>query len=297
MSEHHHHLPNTAEKNIRWVFFLNLSFAIIEIIGGFWTNSMAILADALHDFGDSFALGLSWYFARLSTKSRDRYFSYGYRRFSLVSAFLTGLILFIGSVVIVIETIPRLLEPQNIHVEGMLLLAILGTVVNGVAVWRLSGGQTQNEKVVRLHLLEDVLGWVAVLLVSIILMFIYIPILDPLLSLAVASYVLWQAAKNLRATLYIFLQAIPIDIDLKQLEQQLIDKLALESIHDIHLWSLDGDYHVLSLHVVMKQAVSRKQLVETKQQIRDILALANVEHVTIEVEFPNEGCAYAHHHD
>ncbi len=294
---HHHHGENTAEENIRWVFFLNLSFALIEIVGGLWTNSMAILADALHDFGDSFALGLSWYFARLSTKSRDRYFSYGYRRFSLVSAFLTGTILLIGSIIIMIETVPRLLTPQDVHVEGMLLLAILGTVVNGIAVWRLSGGQTQNEKVVRLHLLEDVLGWVAVLLASVVLLFIYIPILDPLLSLGIAFYVFWQAAKNLRGTLYIFLQAIPIDFDLKNLEKQLLEQLPLNSIHDIHLWSLDGDYHVLSLHVVMKEEMSRQRLVEIKQQIRDILTLAHIEHVTIEVEFPGETCAYEHQHD
>jgi len=294
MSAHHHHDHNSTD-NIRLVFFLNLSFAIIEIFGGLWTNSMAILADALHDFGDSFALGLSWYFAYFSQKRRDQHFSYGYRRFSLLSAFLTGLILLLGSIIIVIETLPRLSNPEDIHVAGMIAFSVLGVLVNGIAVFKLRQGKTQNERVVRLHLLEDVLGWIAILVVSLVLLFIYVPILDPILSLFIAAYVLWQAIKNLRETVYIFLQAIPVEIDIKQLEQDLLTDLPLDSIHDIHLWSLDGAYHVLSLHVVVNNELASEQQIELKQHIRKRLLQSHIAHVTIEIEYPQEECGYVDH--
>lgn len=162
MSSHHHH----ATQNIQLAFFLNLSFTLIEIIGGLWTNSLAILSDALHDLGDSIALGLSWYFAKVSQKPPDERFSYGYQRFSLLGALISSLILVVGSTIILFTAIPRLFHPEPVHVEGMLLLALLGVIINGVAVLKLKGGKTQNERVVMLHLLEDTFGWIAVLIVG-----------------------------------------------------------------------------------------------------------------------------------
>jgi len=161
---HHIHRRLHEEGNISKAFFLNLSFTVVEIIGGLFTNSLAILSDALHDFGDSISLGLAWYFQRLSKKDRDQNFSYGYGRFSLLGALVNSVILTVGSVFILYKAIPGVLAPEEADSLGMIWLALLGVVVNTLAVATLKKGQSLNEKVVRLHLLEDVFGWVAVLI-------------------------------------------------------------------------------------------------------------------------------------
>ena len=177
---------SNSEKNIGYAFFLNFGFTIIEIIGGFLTNSVAILTDAVHDFGDSISLGLAWYLQKVSKKGSDHKYSYGYKRFSLLGAIINSVILLVGSVFILSETIPRILEPQTPDVKGMFILAILGIIVNGAAVIRLRTGNTINEKVVSLHLWEDVLGWVAILIGSVMMYFFDIPIIDPILSILIS---------------------------------------------------------------------------------------------------------------
>jgi cobalt-zinc-cadmium efflux system protein len=286
MSHHHHH----STRNIKIAFFLNFSFTLLEIVGGLWTNSVAILSDALHDLGDSVALGLSWYLANVSQKKRDNTFSYGYKRFSLIAALISSIILLLGSVIILFEAIPRILHPENVHVEGMIFLAVLGVVVNTLAVLRLRGGKTQNERVVMLHLLEDVLGWIAVLVVGVIMLFVNWPVLDPILSIAITLYILWNVFKNLRETVNVFLQATPLDINTVQLETILIEKLPIHSIHDWHLWTMDGEYNVLSFHVVVTDLLSSKDIISLKKHIREILKQHNIQHTTIEIEYQHEIC-------
>jgi len=288
MSHHHHH--HHAASNIKVVFFLNLSFTLLEIVGGIWTNSVAILSDAVHDLGDSVALGLSWYFANVSQKKRDSHFSYGYKRFSLLGALISSFILLVGSTLILFEAIPRLIHPETVHVNGMILLAILGVLVNGAAVLKLRRGETQNERVVRLHLLEDVFGWFAVLIAGIVMLFVNLPVLDPILSVGITLYILWHVFKNLRETVNVFLQAIPSNMNVEQLEAMLIEKLPIQSIHDWHLWTMDGEYHVLSCHVVVADNLPSKDIIDLKTQIRELLKQYNIQHLTIEVEYENECC-------
>jgi len=176
---HTHSHEHKAVANLKMAFWLNAVFALIEIAGGIFTNSIAILSDAFHDLGDSVALGLAWYFQRYSTKKRDDIYTYGYKRFSLVGASISAIILLVGSVIIIFKAVPRLINPEPVHTQGMMYLAIVGILVNGLAMARLKTGQSQNEKVISIHLLEDVLGWVAVLLASIVMKFYDIPILDP----------------------------------------------------------------------------------------------------------------------
>ncbi|OQY53126.1 MAG: cation transporter [Candidatus Parabeggiatoa sp. nov. 2] len=287
MSHHHHH---HAASNIKVAFFLNFFFTLLEIVGGLWTNSVAILSDALHDFGDSVALGLSWYLANVSQKKRDDKFSYGYKRFSLLGALISSIILLLGSTIILLEAIPRIIHPESVYVEGMVLLAILGVAVNGIAVLRLRGGKTQNERVVMLHLLEDALGWIAVLVVAVVMLFVDLPVLDPILSVAITLYILWNVFKNLRETVNVFLQAIPSSINTEQLETILTEKLPIRSIHDWHLWTMDGEYNVLSFHVVVADNMESEKIVGLKKQIRQILKQHNIQHTTIEIEFENELC-------
>lgn len=210
MNEHDH--EHGREGNIKIAFFLNLFFTILEIIGGLWTNSMAILSDALHDLGDSISLGMAWYFEKYSQKGPDEFFSFGYARFSLLGALINSMVLIIGSILVLSRSIPRIFQPESVNAEGMLVFAILGIAINGLAAIRLRKGTSLNEKVVSWHLLEDVLGWIAVLAVSIALLFIDLPILDPILSILITLFVLFNVIKNIKAVMHVFLQGVPKNI-------------------------------------------------------------------------------------
>lgn len=289
-SNHSHNHQHDSTKNIKVAFFLNVTFTVFEIIGGFWTNSMAILSDAVHDLGDSLSLGLSWYLDKKSKQDANNRFSFGYRRFSLLGALINGIVLISGSIFLLFEIIPRLIEPQHSNAKGMLVFAIFGIIVNGAAVLRVKGGKTLNERVVSLHLLEDVLGWVAVLIVSIILLFWDIPILDPILSILILSYVLFNVVKNLKETLLVFLQGVPSDIDLPSLESKISEIDNVVSVHQLQLWSLDGAEHVLTIHVVIKEGTSVNEIISLKRNVKALLNESQVEHATIEIEFENEDC-------
>lgn len=289
--DHHHgHSHQHDVKNIKIAFFLNLSFTIIELIGGVFVNSVAILSDAVHDLGDSLSLGLSWYFQKLSKKGRSKTFSYGYKRFSLLGAIINSIVLVVGSVFIIIETLPRLINPVQPDAKGMLYLAILGVVVNGAAAFKLKKGESLNEKVVSLHLLEDVLGWVAVLIASIVMMYVDIPILDPILSLFIAAFILFNVYKSLKESFKIILQASPNDLDENSIKTILSEIEGVCSAHDMHSWTMDGNYHVMTIHLVVKDETPVNQYTSVKNEARKILKAQKFNHITIEVESENEAC-------
>ena len=240
-----------ASTGLRMVFLLNLGFTLLEIGGGLWTNSMAIISGAVHDLGDSFSLGLAWYLDRYAGKDSDRRYSYGYRRFSLLGALASIIVITTGSLFVLAKAVPRLIKPELPKAEGMVLLSVIGIMVNGLAVLRVKGGRTLNEQVVTWHLLGDVLTWAAVLVVSIVLMFKELPVLDPLLSLLITSYVLYNVWRNLRQTLRLFLQAVPGAVDLPEIEKTLLSIDKVISVHHTHVWSLDGEHNVLTTHLVV----------------------------------------------
>ncbi len=287
--DHHH-----AEGNIKVAFFLNLGFTLIEIVGGFYTNSLAILSDALHDLGDSLSLGLSWYFQRLSKRGRTKTFSYGYKRFSLLGAVINSIILIVGSVFILIHAVPQLFRPEETNAQGMLYLALLGIVVNGAAVLKLRKGKSLNEKVVSLHLLEDVLGWVAVLIGSIVMIYFDAPFIDPLLSITIALFVLYNVYKNLRKSLLIILQGIPKEIDIEEIRDKLKGIEEIDDIHGCHIWSMDGSYNILTIHLVVHKNYQLSEQYYLKQKVKSILKDKPISHITIEFENPNEYCELEH---
>lgn len=286
---HHHHTPHST-GNIRFAFFLNLGFTVIEIIGGLLTNSVAILSDALHDLGDSISLGMAWYFQRLSCKKSNSRYTYGYKRFSLLGALLNSLILVVGSIFILNETIPRLFNPQPANEKGMFLLAIMGIIVNGIAVIRLKKGSSLNERVVSLHLLEDVLGWATILVGSTLMYFFDLPFIDPLLSIVISIYILVNVTRSIRESMQIFLQASPENIDVTHVRERLLRLPEIEDIHDMHVWSADGNYNIMTMHVVLKEEIS--SLARLKNEIRSIVHEENIEHATIEFEYSDETCKY-----
>ncbi len=291
MHDHNHsHHDHGSGGRIGLAFALNLVFTIIEFIGGLLTNSTAIMADAVHDLGDTLSIGLGWWLNRLSGKKADFSFTYGYHRLSLLGALINGTVLVIGSIWVLGEAIPRLADPQMPHALGMTGLAILGVVVNGLAAYKLSGGKTLNERVLNWHLLEDVLGWLAVLIVSLILLFVDWPILDPILSIAFTLFILVNVVKNLYRTLHLFLQGAPD----KQLTVEIRDKLLainhVANVHHLHLWSLDGERHVMTAHLVLDTPVSNEIHDEIKQHVRAVCDGYDFIHTTIELEQDLEAC-------
>ncbi|MGP4076115.1 cation diffusion facilitator family transporter [Halobacillus sp. K22] len=291
MGHHHHHHVDSSTGKIKTAFFLNLFFTIIEIIGGIMTNSMAILSDALHDLGDSLSLGLAWFLQNFSQKEHSKDFSFGYKRFSLLAALINSVVLIVGSVFILTEAIPRLLNPEQPNTTGMIILAILGIIVNGAAVFRLRGGDSMNQKVISWHLLEDVLGWAAVLLVSIIMAFTDLPILDPIASIAITIFILYNVVLNFIKTMRLFLEGVPESINLEDIVQKINAVPNINSTHHTHLWSMDGENHAFSTHVVVPEDATKEEICDVKERIKEILHTISLEHVTIEIEYEDEPCS------
>ncbi|HUV16422.1 MAG TPA: cation diffusion facilitator family transporter [Pelolinea sp.] len=294
MAHEHNHNHHT-ENNIKIAFFLNLGFALAELVGGFFTNSMAIIADALHDFGDSLSLAFSWRMEKLSIKEGDHKYSYGYRRFSLLSALISAIILLTGSIFIILEAIQRLSNPQHSNAQGMLLFSLVGMGLNGYAALRTSRGKNLNSQMISWHLLEDVLGWAAVLVVSIVLLFRDIHILDPLLSLIVTAVVLYNVLKNLSKTLSLFLQGVPDTIDIPTIQREILDLEMVNGIHHTHIWSLDGEEHVLTTHVVLGLNAKKEQIRNIKNKIRELAEKHGLAHTTIEFEYVEDDCSMSNH--
>jgi cobalt-zinc-cadmium efflux system protein len=288
MSDSHNHDHRHNSGDVKLAFFLNVGFTILEFFGGLYVNSVAIISDALHDLGDSLSLGLSWYLDYKSKQGSNRSFTFGYTRFSLLGALVNSLVLIGGSIYIINEAVARIISPEHTDAQGMLIFAIIGVSVNGYGAWKVSKGKTLNEKVISWHLLEDVLGWAAVLIVSIVLMFKDIHYLDPALSLFITAYVLWNVLKRLKETLYLFLQGSPDEIGIEELEEKFLDKEFVAETKHLHVWSLDGEQHVLTAHLILKNVSSYSEIIHAKKEIREILKPYNFSHSTIEVELNKE---------
>jgi cobalt-zinc-cadmium efflux system protein len=290
--DHEHEHSHYAGKNIATAFFLNFFFCIIEFAGGTITNSVAILSDALHDLGDSFSLGLAWYFQKVSARKPDKKYTYGYKRFTILSALINSVILLTGSALVLYESFLRILEPAKTNAKGMLLLAVFGVLINGFAVLRLKKGRDLNERVVSLHMLEDVLGWVAVLIGSLIMVFFNVPVLDPIMSIGISIYILYNVYHNMRSALRIILQGKPGQIDEDKIRQSLLELPKVKGLHDLHIWSLDSEYMVLTVHLVVEDGINKEEQQALRAAAHNILKGLEIEHSTIEIENYSEDCEW-----
>ncbi len=286
----HSHDSDLSSQRIGWAFALNVGFTVIEFVGGILTNSTAIMADAVHDLGDSLSIGSAWLLSWLAKKKPNETFTYGYKRLSLLGALINGVVLIGGSVWVLFQAIPRLFDPVMPAVNGMFVLAILGVVVNGFAAYKLNEGTTLNERVLNWHLLEDVLGWIAVLIVSVTLMFVEIAILDSALAIGFTLYILFNVVKNTITTVKMFFQGVPEKGLIEQVRSQLKQLESVESIHHEHAWSLDGDSTVYTAHLLMNSPMDSVAQLQAKAHIAKILDQFNFLHTTIELEFPEENC-------
>jgi len=288
-----------TEKNILIAFILNLLFSIIEFIGGTLTNSVAIISDSIHDIGDSLSIGISYFFEKKSKRKPDNKYTYGYKRYSLLGSIIINIILLIGSIIVIYSSINRLINPVKVNYDGMLIISIIGVVVNFLAAYFTRDGDSLNQKSVNLHMLEDVLGWLVVLIGSIIMKFTDISIIDPILSILVALFILIHVFKNLKIIMNLFLEKTPSNIDVSKLKDKLLTINEVKDVHHVHIWSLDGYNHYATVHVVVDDINDK-----IKKIIKDELKEMKINHSTIELENLNEKCdeivckldGNSHHH-
>ena len=270
-----------SSKNMTIAFLLNFSFAIIEFIFGLLFHSSAVLADAIHDTGDALAIGLSTFFEKISTKKEDREYTLGYKRYSLLGALLTSVILLVGSTLVIVENVPKLFAPERVNYDGMLILGIVAIIVNTAASRVVSHGHSHNESILSLHFLEDILGWLAVVGVSIILRFTDWYFLDPLLSLVIAGFILSKALPKFWENIQIFLDHVPSDVDLSQLYQEIAVLENVRAITQLNVWTTDGLEKYVMLHICLENP---NLLAETQAILRQKLLAYGIAKVTIQTD-------------
>lgn len=274
-----------TEKNILFAFILNLSFSIFEFFGGIFTNSVAILSDSIHDMGDALSIGISFFLERKSKKKPDNNYTYGYIRYSVLGGLITTVILLVGSILVIYKAVGRIITPDEINYQGMIIFAIVGVVMNFIAAYLTREGDSINQKSVNLHMLEDVLGWIVVLIGAIIMKFTDIRIIDPIMSIGVALFILINTLKNLKQILDLFLEKTPKDINIEHLKEHLKAIDEVEDIHHIHVWSIDGYNNYATMHIVTKS----KDIKRVKANIREELEEHGICHAILETE--DEECS------
>ena len=273
-----------TEKNILIAFILNFAFSIFEFFGGLITNSVAILSDSVHDMGDALSIGISFFLEKKSKKHADNKYTYGYVRYSVLGGLITTIILIVGSILVIYNAIGRIINPIEINYEGMIIFAIVGVVLNFIAAYFTKDGESINQKSVNLHMLEDVLGWIIVLVGAIIMKFTDIRLLDSIMSIGVAIFILINALKNLKEVLGLFLEKTPNGIDIEELKKHLLEIENVDDIHHIHVWSIDGYNNYATMHIVTKA----ENIKELKVKIRQELSEHNICHAILETE--DEAC-------
>ena len=273
-----------AVRNMMLVFGINIVFSVLEAIFGLLFNSASILADAVHDFGDALSIGLAWFFQKISLKGSDSTFSYGYKRYSLLGALITSVVLLVGSAVMIIHSGEKLMNPEPVNYQGMLILAIFAIIANGVSAWIISKGSSHNESILSLHLLEDVLGWIGVLVVSVVLHFTDWYFLDPLLSIGIALFILYKTIPEFMKVVRLFLQAVPDNIDSKKLREEIQNIDNINGLSHFHLWSLDGEAHMMSM-TISTTSDSVQTHEQIKNEVRHILSENDIAHSNIEIVY------------
>ena len=272
-----------TEKNILIAFILNFLFAVFEFVGGSITGSVAIISDALHDLGDAASIGISYLLEKKSKKQADEKYTYGYVRYSIIGSVITTLILLLGSVVIIYKACISIINPIAINYDGMIIFAIVGVVVNFTAAFFTRDGHSLNQKAVNLHMLEDVMGWMVVLMGAVIIRFTDLIIIDPIMSIAVSIFIFVNAVGNLKESLELFLEKTPHGINISEIKETISKIDGVIKVHHIHIWSMDGQNNYGTMHIV-----TDADFREIKGKVREKLKQEGIGHVTLEIESAEE---------
>ena len=280
-----------TEKNILIAFILNLAFSIFEFFGGIFTGSVAIISDSVHDIGDAASIGIAFILEKKSKKAPDKKYTYGYVGYSVIGGLISTSILLFGSIAVIYNAIDRIISPVEINYNGMIIFAVIGVCINLTAAFLTQGGKSLNQKAVNLHMLEDVLGWIVVLVGAIVMRFTNFYIIDPLMSIGVAIFIIIGAIKNLKEIFDIILQKTPCDIDIDELTEEILTIEGVLDVHHIHVRSIDGSNNCATMHVVINGEHNK-----IKNKIREELKEHGIAHVTLELEAEYENCEDTHCH-
>ena len=274
-----------TEKNILIAFILNLSFSIFEFIGGFFTGSVAIVSDAVHDIGDAASIGISYFLERKSQRRPDDVYTYGYARYSVMGSIITTLILLAGSVMVIYNAAVKIINPTEINYNGMIVFAVVGVCVNLCAAFFTHEGDSLNQKAVNLHMLEDVLGWVVVLIGAVIMRFTDFVLIDPIMSIGVAVFILINAISNLKQAIDLFLEKTPSGIAVNEIKEHILKIDGILDVHHVHVWSMDGQTGYATMHIVTNADPH-----QIKHAVREELLEHGIGHATLELEAEDEHC-------
>ena len=274
-----------SRKNIFIAFILNLCFAIFEFIGGSICGSVAIISDSLHDAGDAMSIGISYFMERKSEKKPDSKYTFGYGRYSVIGSVITLSILIFGGIAVIANAIERIIFPMPINYDYMLIFAIFGVVINLLAVKLTHGDGSLNQRAVNLHMLEDCLGWIVVLAGAIIMKFTDIAIIDPIMSIGVAVFILISSIKAIRESVGVLLERVPKNTCTEHIKEHLLEIDGVIDVHHIHAWSLDGERSIATLHAKISGNAH-----DIKEKIKNELSRFGVAHSTVEIEYESEEC-------
>lgn len=291
-----------TQRNILIAFVLNLSFSVFEFFGGIFTGSVAIVSDAIHDLGDALSIGVSYFLEKKSKKQPDEIYTFGYVRYSVIGSVITTVILLFGSVAVIYNAVERIFNPTAINYKGMIVFAVVGAVVNFVAAYFTREGDSLNQKAVNLHMLEDVLGWLVVLIGAVVMHFTDFAIIDPIMSIGVAVFIFINALKNIKEVTELFLQKIPAGVSVDEIRKHVLEIDGVTDVHHIHVWSMDGFSNYATMHIVTDEDPEK-----IKHEVRHELGHHGISHVTLETEKSDETCeeinctvtereGHSHHH-
>lgn len=291
-----------SAKKIFIAFILNLAFSVFELVGGIFTGSVAVISDAVHDFGDAVSIGISFFLEKISKKEPDEKYTYGYARYSVIGSVITTFILLFGSVAVIFNAVNRIINPAMINYNGVIIFAVVGVCVNFIAAYFTRDGDSLNSKAVNLHMLEDVLGWAVVLIGAVVMKFTGFSFIDPIMSIGVSLFILVSAVKNLKTVIDLFLEKTPAGTDINEIREHICAIDGVTDVHHIHIRSFDGVNNCATMHVVVTDA----DFAEIKLKVREELREHGICHATLELETENEQCQdekcsvefepHAHHH-
>ncbi len=279
-SHSHNHNHSEGVSNVTLAFLLNFGFSILELVGGIITGSTAILSDAVHDFGDSIALALSFVFEKVGKRRANEKYTYGYKRISLIGAFINIIVLSVGTIFVFSEALQSLVNPMPVKAEGMLLLSFIGIAINGASVFRMKGSKKILDKTVMMHLMEDLLGWIAVLVVSIVIYFTNWYILDPILSLGICIIIGRNIYVNLKTAILIIMQRVPDEDLYEEIKEHLMEMNEIEKIEKLNMWTMDGEMHVVTASIKTLENTDKNDVLN---KVKEMLNNEGINESTIEV--------------
>lgn len=285
-------LANQTTKRLALSLGLTGAFVIVEIVAGVFGNSLALLTDAAHNFTDVIALGLSWYAVKIAAQPAHAGKTFGYHRAGILVALVNSTTLVLIALGIFYEAWHRFISQPEVNAPILIGVGIIAFLINAGTAWLVKNGSEHdlNLRSTFLHLMGDVMSTLGVVIAGVIIAFTNWNWLDPLISVLIGVFILWNAWGILRQTIHILLESTPESIDLISLVDDLLKVNGVRGVHDLHVWSISENLRMLSAHIVTEDALISAGM-PIHQNVKELLTHKyNIQHVTLQLEY--EGCRY-----